>query len=787
MGYFQKKKQAGCMAATVAAKEWLAKGASFAFLLTAALCCGVIGHAQTASVKLKTLSGQLIQSYGSIADAYNAIVELDKDYLVELTPSYTGANETFPITLGAKTQPGGIQHTITIRPAADVTNMEIVDTSANPVFYFYGAYYVIIDGRPGGLGNQSVLTLSNTNTYTTDATGLLFGRTIYQTMYDTVRYCNIRSGMNTPGSNIVFDVCDAYSCIEHCQIRGGSYGIYNTDSWYWMEFGLYGTLGNTTYACDIDSFSTAGIFYQYYHTGVIDSCVIRNRGMSSAYTGIHVTTSYGMQTGMSADSLNISQNTILLWGNSGGFPQGIEIDPGCNNSFIANNFISVISDNANFNGGYGIFVYGDGQTYIYNNSILFDGVPMSTNSSSSCINIAGPLTTPPRYPLYIQDNILENKFTGGQHVCLSQNDASDTAIQYLNDNTYYSATGNLVSLNGGMTNYTNAMFASWQAANNAIGNEANANVNMVSFVSDTNLHLAQASAGAPFLTGAPITEVPYDIDNDTRSATAPYRGADEAPVSFQSCQGGGAGTVVATDTTICVGTDVFLQLAGANSGNGTTYQWQSATDGVTYNNIPGATTYYYDQTPAGTTWYRCQSDCNGGTTFTSAPVRIQVSGNPPAVSNILVQDDNGAYAFSTNVTAPDYYWDFGDGSTSTAQAPTHAYDSSNSYTVTLIVSNGCGLNAATTVVNATGLETTNINAETDDVLVFPNPARDYVHIKNRSGRPIDRIDLLDESGASLYTARNAAGISVENVSAGIYLLRIYTGDNIVVTKLTVLK
>ena len=45
---------------------------------------------------------------------------------------------------------------------------------------------------------------------------------------------------------------------------------------------------------------------------------------------------------------------------------------------------------------------------------------------------------------------------------------------------------------------------------------------------------------------------------------------------------------------------------------------------------------------------------------------------------------------STGTGTLNYYWDFGDDSTSTAANPSHTYNSSGSYTVTLIVTNGTG-------------------------------------------------------------------------------------------------
>jgi PKD repeat protein len=50
-----------------------------------------------------------------------------------------------------------------------------------------------------------------------------------------------------------------------------------------------------------------------------------------------------------------------------------------------------------------------------------------------------------------------------------------------------------------------------------------------------------------------------------------------------------------------------------------------------------------------------------------------------------------------------YAWDFGDGGTSSARHPQHAYAAAGTYTVTLTVSNAAGSDTATTSVTVTGV------------------------------------------------------------------------------------
>jgi len=81
--------------------------------------------------------------------------------IFELEPTYTTAGETFPISFagGGCVLTGGV----TIRPSASVSS-PIVISSANTTatMEFNGILNVTIDGRPGGTGTTSQLTIANT-------------------------------------------------------------------------------------------------------------------------------------------------------------------------------------------------------------------------------------------------------------------------------------------------------------------------------------------------------------------------------------------------------------------------------------------------------------------------------------------------------------------------------------------------------------------------------------------------------------------------------------------------
>lgn len=166
---------------------------------TTALFLAGIAQAQTNSVELKDGAGTVISSYTSITAAYAAIpATLTQAYTIELTNTYNGSTETFPIVFTAKAG-ASAANSITLRPAAGVTTMSIQATvTSNAILRLNDADYVTIDGRPGGVG-AGVLKFNNFGTGYDDNTIQL----INGACFNTIRNCMImNSAPNTTGKNI---------------------------------------------------------------------------------------------------------------------------------------------------------------------------------------------------------------------------------------------------------------------------------------------------------------------------------------------------------------------------------------------------------------------------------------------------------------------------------------------------------------------------------------------------------------------------------------------------------
>lgn len=128
--------------------------------------------------------------YTSITAAWAAIPAIEspitQPWIFEIKTDYSVASETLPINLTAISGSSSL-NTITIRPQAGVTGLNISDGTVSSIFKFNGADYVILDGRPGGIGT-SELTIENTQTasskYAIHLTADAFN--------NTIQYCTVK-------------------------------------------------------------------------------------------------------------------------------------------------------------------------------------------------------------------------------------------------------------------------------------------------------------------------------------------------------------------------------------------------------------------------------------------------------------------------------------------------------------------------------------------------------------------------------------------------------------------
>lgn len=230
---------------------------------------------------------------------------------------------------------------------------------------------------------------------------------------------------------------------------------------------------------------------------------------------------------------------------------------------------------------------------------------------------------------------------------------------------------------------------------------------------------------------------------------------------------------------ICEGED--LQLTASSSDS---YQWN-----LNGNALPNETgqTILAQSSGAYTVTVTNSDQCNG--TGTSAIVYVTVQPTPDASFEFETTFNSGLYEFSNTTTnATSYFWDFGDGSTSTAVNPEHQFANGGSNTVTLTATNGSCSDVYTFTIGDVQVVESEFAAL---ISLYPNPASEdaVLSIQSENASPVV-VSVYDLNGKLLVQTYNSKlpGTSIINIpaagfAAGIYPIHIRMNENLTVLKL----
>ncbi len=241
--------------------------------------------------------------------------------------------------------------------------------------------------------------------------------------------------------------------------------------------------------------------------------------------------------------------------------------------------------------------------------------------------------------------------------------------------------------------------------------------------------------------------------------------------------------LVTLDFDVPVGTDFELAVNGNvdlyrnNSNVNYPYEVPGVLS-ITRSNAGNAGNFYYF-------FYDWQvefaSDC-GRSPFT---VQVNGTGSTAAISQSATQVDlavSGAVSFSDNSTPPatSWFWDFGDGNTSSMQNPSHTYTAVGTYTVMFIADPGspCSDTTYTTVEvidNTVAID--DLDGQTLEVYPNPNDGLVNVRLVQSYAAPV-RLSLYNALGEKVLSVEMDASKEVQSVldlqdlAAGTYFLRV---------------
>ncbi|UPT66195.1 MAG: PKD domain-containing protein [Sphingobacteriales bacterium JAD_PAG50586_3] len=148
--------------------------------------------------------------------------------------------------------------------------------------------------------------------------------------------------------------------------------------------------------------------------------------------------------------------------------------------------------------------------------------------------------------------------------------------------------------------------------------------------------------------------------------------------------------------------------------------------------------------------------------------------NPPQADFSTIGSGLPVEFTSTSVEGQDEYWDFGDGDTGTGNVISHTFTTAGSYTVTLVVTNGCGSDTISSVVTVPFVGVDELLANAPNINLYPNPASDRVVIS--ADTEINVVDVYNINGALINSfngnKNKLAELALTGYSPGLYFVRI---------------
>lgn len=402
---------------------------------------------------------------------------------------------------------------------------------------------------------------------------------------------------------------------------------------------------------------------------------------------------------------------------------------------------------------------GDTQAFEIMNNFIYCADSSSSNSigiyvelpSSNHINIVNnsiSTRTNMGYGISILDgnnmNIYNNNI-GSFGLAIPVSISKTYSILQSNNNNIYSATGTNIIKYGSNTYNSLAL---WQSA---YGMDLNS-VSVHPGYTGSDLHtcaLALDGAAMPYALNV------FDIDGDLRQVASDI-GADEF-------LGSALGLVDQDQFIKCPNESVTM---GAAAQNGVIYSWSNGSTGSSLSTIQ-----------AGQFIVTATGSCGSF----SDTVQVTNKVTPTAAFTIGTGVGLAVSLVNSSSNATSYLWDFGDGNTSTESNPSHIYESSGVYVITLTAYGECDTVTTTSTYNAL-----NVGVESwagTEISLYPNPTKDQLNLVLKNiGKGQLTMKILDISSKSVY--QNTVGVSgssllnldVNSLVPGVYVIQLSMGE-----------
>ena len=158
---------------------------------------------------------------------------------------------------------------------------------------------------------------------------------------------------------------------------------------------------------------------------------------------------------------------------------------------------------------------------------------------------------------------------------------------------------------------------------------------------------------------------------------------------------------------------------------------------------------------------------------------------PLPIASFTYSSSNDTAIFTnTSSNNTSSLWSFGDtSSSSNAASPSHIYKYNTSYTVMLTVTNDCGTDTVSQIVNINGIGIHKYTNATNNIRLYPKPSNGIIHLNYTAEKgKTFFIKVLDMTGRTVYSKSEKSinneynlSIDLEKNSPGMYMLMFNDG------------
>ncbi len=302
----------------------------------------------------------------------------------------------------------------------------------------------------------------------------------------------------------------------------------------------------------------------------------------------------------------------------------------------------------------------------------------------------------------------------------------------------------------------------------------------VTFSNPDTVHLC-AGANVVLSVSGSYSKVLWDNGSSTTGVLASAPGWYYVTVRSNCCIGRDSLFVVIDPLTVSAFStqpnELIVDFTDLSTGSPTTWYWDFG-DGTT--STQQNPTHIY--AAAGT--YTVCLMTNNGCVFDTICQTITLTCASPTTASFTSTIGVGGNDLSVNFfdasggSPTSWLWDFGDGTTSTAQSPNHLYATSGTYTVCLTIQDPCGIDSLceTITIVVAALD----ELSTAKVSLFPNPTDDILRINASGWAGQDwTLNLLSTIGEAIWTLSGSGNtidetIHTHHLAAGVYFIQLQT-------------